>query len=74
MMYVTTPQITTSGFSVKLILSAISFDPEVKKVWFCFFTKLFTTNSSLTFAITVEKFFGFKLLSTIKRSPSQIPT
>ena len=73
MTYVTTPQITTSGFSVKFILSLISFDPEVKKDWFFSFIKVFTTNSSLTLATTVEKFFGFKLLSTNKRSPSWIP-
>ena len=53
-----------------LDLSSILFDPEVRKDWFFSLTKVFITNSSLTLAITVEKFFGFKLLSTTKRSPS----
>ena len=52
------------------ILSFISFEPEVKKDWLSSFIKFFTTSSSLMLTITVEKFFGFKLLSTTKRSPS----
>ena len=31
-------------------------------------------NFSTVIAITVEKFFGFKLLSTTNKSPSLIPT
>ena len=34
------------------------------------FIKVFTTSSSLTLAITVENFFGSKLLSTTNKSPS----
>ena len=56
----TTPQIEISEFSAKLIL----FKPEAKKDWFFSFTNVLTTNSSLTLAITVEKFFPQTLLYT----------
>ena len=60
----------TSDSSFIVILSSIFFEPDVKNCPSLDLTKLLTTNSSWTFATTVEKFLGFKLLSIIYKSPS----
>ena len=57
---------TPTALNYILDYEPTSFEDSIKK--------LLTTSSSLTFAITVEKFFGLRLLSTAKRSPSLIPT